>query len=77
MQVFEYTDFSQNLSKVFDIALQNDVIIKNKDGNTYKLASIAKKNMKEKSPFEDVSGVKLNVTTQEIVEILHECRAGI
>ena len=77
MQVFEYTDFSQNLSKVFDIALRNDVIIKNKDGNKYKLAPITKRNMKEKSPFENVSGVKLNVTTQEIVEILHECRAGI
>ena len=76
MRVFEYTDFSQNLSKVFDIALQNDVIIKSKDGNTYKLAFIAKKNKKVKSPFEDVSGVKLNVTTQEIVEILRECRAG-
>jgi hypothetical protein len=74
MQVFEYTDFSKNLSKVFDIALQDDVIIKNKDGNNYKLAPVT---LKDKSPFEDVTGIKLNVTTQEIVEMIREGRAGI
>jgi hypothetical protein len=30
----------------------------------------------DKSPFDNVPREKLNVTTQEIVEILQECRAG-
>jgi predicted nucleic acid-binding protein len=30
-----------------------------------------------KSPFEDIPRIKLEITTQEIVEILNECRAGI
>jgi hypothetical protein len=76
MQAFDYADFSKNLSKVFDIALTDDVIITNKDGNNYKLAPIAQ-TLKEKSPFEDVTGIKLNVTTQEIVEMIRESRAGI
>jgi hypothetical protein len=91
MQVFEYTDFSQNLSKVFDIALNDEVIIKNKDGNNYKLAPIAQTKsanepLKEESPFvsstegsplDEVTPIKLNVTTQEIVEMIRESRAGI
>ncbi|GHV75346.1 hypothetical protein AGMMS49942_01670 [Spirochaetia bacterium] len=30
-----------------------------------------------KSPLEDIPRMKLNITTQEIVELLRECRAGI
>ncbi|GHV40147.1 hypothetical protein AGMMS49546_13470 [Spirochaetia bacterium] len=30
-----------------------------------------------KSPLEDIPRIKLNITTQEIVELLRECRAGI
>jgi hypothetical protein len=33
--------------------------------------------MEGKSPLEDIPRIKLNVTTQEIVEILQECRAGL
>jgi len=29
------------------------------------------------SPLEDIPRIKLDITTQEIVEILRECRAGI
>jgi hypothetical protein len=76
MQMFEYTDFIQNLSKVFDMALVDEVIINNKDGNSYKLLPI--KNKTEwKSPFEDIPCINANITTQEIVEILRESRAGI
>jgi hypothetical protein len=77
MQVFEYTDFSKNLSRVFDIALNDDVIITNKDGNNYKLVPLVNETLKEVSPFDDVTPIKLNVTTQEIVEMIRESRAGI
>ena len=31
----------------------------------------------EKSPFEDIPGIKVNISTQEIVELIRESRAGI
>ena len=31
----------------------------------------------EISLFEDITRIKLDITTQEIVDIIHECRAGI
>ncbi|MDR2632344.1 MAG: prevent-host-death protein [Treponema sp.] len=77
MQVFDYNEFTQNIPKVFSIALSDEVIINNKDGNRYKLLPVNEKNMPEKSPLEDIPRVKLNVTTEEIVEIFRECRAGI
>ncbi len=40
-------------------------------------SAITNDTSKGKSPFEDIPSIKLNVTTQEIVEILRECRAGI
>jgi hypothetical protein len=76
MQVFDYTDFTQNLSKVFDMALVDEVIINNKDGNSYKLLPIKNKT-EGKSPFEDIPCINANITTQKIVEILRESRAGI
>jgi hypothetical protein len=76
MQVFDYVDFTQNMTKVFDTALVDEVIINNKDGNSYKLLPI-KNESEGKSPFEDIPCIKVNITTQEIVEILRESRAGI
>jgi hypothetical protein len=55
----------------------DEVIINNNDGNSYKLLPITKNNQAGKSPFENIPRVKLNITTQEIVEILQECRAGL
>jgi hypothetical protein len=77
MQVFDYNEFGQNMTKVFNAALVDEVIINNSDGNSYKLLPL-KENIKTgKSPFEDIPRVKVNITTQEIVELLRECRAGI
>ncbi|GHV78978.1 hypothetical protein AGMMS49944_07690 [Spirochaetia bacterium] len=77
MQIIEYTDFSQDVSKAFDIALVDEVIITNKNGKDYKLTPVPNKTLEEKSPLENVPGIKVNVTMQQIVEILRECRAGI
>jgi hypothetical protein len=74
MLVFDISEFTKNTSKVFDATLTDEVIINNKDGKSYKLLPIKKT---EKSPFEDIPRIKLDITTQEIVEILHECRAGV
>ncbi|GHU16270.1 hypothetical protein FACS1894163_05310 [Spirochaetia bacterium] len=77
MQVFDYSEFSQDMAKVFDIALVDEVVINNNDGNRYKLLPIKENNNVGKSPFEDIPRIKLNITTQEIVELLNECRAGV
>ena len=73
MLVFDISEFTQDTTKVFNAAQNNEVIINNNDGNSYKLLPIAK----GKSPFENVPRIKLGITTQEIVEIIKECRAGM
>jgi hypothetical protein len=77
MQVFDYNEFTRNISKVFNTALIDEVIINNEDGNSYKLFPIKGKDAAGKSPLENIPRVKLNITTAEIVELLREGRAGI
>jgi hypothetical protein len=72
--VFDVSEFVKNAAKIFNSALTDEVIINNDDGNSYKLLPIKQTG---ESPFEDIPRIKLDITTQEIVEILHECRAGI
>ena len=59
---------------VLDAALTDEVIIKNNDGNNYKLLPVKQLS---KTPFDNIPRVKLGITTQEIVETIRECRAGI
>jgi hypothetical protein len=77
MQVFDFAEFTQDIPKAFRTALVDEVIINNNDGNRYKLIPISKNDRAGKSPLEDIPRIKLNITTQEIVEILQECRAGL
>ena len=77
MLVIDVSDFFQNAEKIFDAALTDDVIINNKDGKSYRLFPVIDNDKKGKSPLENIPCVKLNVTTQEIVEIIRENRAGI
>jgi hypothetical protein len=77
MQVFDYNDFTQNITKVFNAALVDEVIINNTNGNSYKLLPIKNNVATGKSPIEGIPCIKAKITTQEIVEILRECRAGI
>ena len=72
MLVFDVSEFTRDVSKVFNAALTEEVIINN-DGNSYRLLPMEPKG---KSPFDNVPRVKLGITTQEIVEIIRECRAG-
>ena len=77
MLIIDYTEFTRDITKAFKIALYDEVIINNSDGNKYKLVPVIENQSAEKSPLEDIPRIKLNITTQEIVEILHECRAGL
>ena len=75
MQVFDFSEFTQDIPKVFYTALVDEVIINN-DGNRYKLLPIRENEPAGNSPFDDIPRIKLNITTKEIVELLQECRAG-
>jgi hypothetical protein len=77
MLVFDYTDFNRDATKIFEAALTDEVIVHNKDGNRYKILPIENENQTGKSPLEDIPYIEANITTQEIVELLRESRAGI
>jgi hypothetical protein len=50
---------------------------KPKDGNRYKILPIRDDKQTGKSPLEDIPYIEADITTQEIVELLRESRAGI
>jgi hypothetical protein len=77
MLIFEYTDFTEDATKIFNAVLTNEVIVNAKDGNRYKILPIKNENKIGKSPFEDIPCIEANITKQEIVELLRESRAGI
>jgi hypothetical protein len=76
MLVFSISDFTQNATKVFDAALTDEVIVNNEDGKSYKILPISD-NKKGKSPLEDIPYITADITTQEIVGLIRESRAGI
>jgi hypothetical protein len=73
MKVYKYSEARQNFSTVFNAALKEEVIITKKDGNKFKLTSMTKKN--KKSPL-DIEGINTDVTTQEIIDAIRECKEG-
>jgi hypothetical protein len=75
MQVIDYTEFTRNMGKAFDTALVEEVIIDN-NGNRFQLVALKEENNTGKSPLEDIPRIKLDITTQEIVELLREGRGG-
>jgi len=77
MQVIDFAEFTQDISKAFRAALFDEVIINNSDGKQYKLLPIKENSSLGKSPLEDIPRIKLSITTDEIVEILQESRAGL
>jgi|TergutMp193P3_1026864.scaffolds.fasta_scaffold144171_2 hypothetical protein len=77
MLVFSISDFSQNMENVFDAALTNEVIVNNNNGRSYKILPVKNDNKKGKSPLEDIPFITADITTQEIIELIRESRAGI
>ena len=77
MLVFDFYEFMQDTTKVFDAALTDEVIVNNKDGSSYKILPIKNGKERKKSPLEDIPYITADITTKEIVELLRENRAGI
>ena len=71
MKVFNYSEARQNFSKLLNTALNEDVVIKRKDGSRFKLVPIIDK--KPSSPF-DVDSIESDISTSEIVDIIREGR---
>lgn len=73
MKVFTYSEARQNLSKLLEIAQKEEVEIRRRDGTVFSLTT---KKQEIKSPF-DVSGIKTNVSTQDILDAVRESRKGL
>ena len=71
MKVYTYSEARQKFSTVLDIAKSEDVIIKRRGGETFKIIFTKS----SKSPF-DVAGIKTKTTTKDILNAIKESRAG-
>jgi len=71
MKVYTYSEARQKFSTVLDTAKTEDVIIKRRGGETFKIIFTKS----PKSPF-DVAGVKTKATTKDILDAVKESRAG-
>lgn len=70
MRMFTYSEAVQDLSSLLEIAQRDGSVgIRHKDGKSYKLQPMALKG----SPL-DVGSVDIDITTDEIVEIIREGR---
>lgn len=73
MKVYTYSEARQKLSMILDMARSEEVIIKRRGGETFKVVF----NQSDKSPF-DVPGVKelkTKVKTQDILDAVRESRS--
>jgi hypothetical protein len=75
MRIYNYSQARQNFTSVLNIALKEEVVIRRKDGSRFRIVPIIE-DKKEKSPLEGIKGVKANVTTSELIEIIREGREG-
>jgi antitoxin (DNA-binding transcriptional repressor) of toxin-antitoxin stability system len=73
MKIYKYSEARQNFATVLNTALKEEVIITRKDGNRFKLVPINKKS--KRSPL-DIEGIDTDITTEEILDVLRECREG-
>jgi antitoxin (DNA-binding transcriptional repressor) of toxin-antitoxin stability system len=73
MRIYKYSEARQNFSTVLNTALKEEVIITRKDGNRFKLIAIKKRS--KKSPL-DIEGIDTDITTEEILDVIRECREG-
>lgn len=69
MKVYTYSEARQNLATVLNIAKSEEVIIKRRGGESFKIIFLKS----PKSPF-DVAGVKTKATTKDILDAVKESR---
>ena len=69
MRVFTYSEARKRLSEVLDLAENDEVIIKRRNGDTFSL----KRTRKAVSPL-DIEGIKLDISTIELIAAIRESR---
>ncbi len=72
MKVFTYSEARQHLSDVLNIAQNEEVEIRRRDGQVF---SIVSKKIIPDSPF-DIEGIETNVKGNDILSAVKESRAG-
>ena len=71
MKVYTYSEARQKLSMLLDIARSEEIIIKRRCGESFRLIA----NKPNRSPF-DVPGIRTKATTQDILDAVQESRSG-
>ena len=70
MRVFTYSEARKRLARVLDLARKEEVLIKRRGGETFRLTRTSPR----QSPF-DVPGVKTRATTKDILDAVAESRS--
>jgi hypothetical protein len=73
MQVYNYNTLNRNIGSLLNDAIADDVIIHNYKGKDFRITPLFQEIEKE-SPFEHVPCLNLNISTEEIVNIIRESR---
>jgi hypothetical protein len=73
MRVFTYSEARQNLASLLDLAQNEDVEIRRKDGSRCILRAKAPDS---RSPL-DVPGIETDASTDDILDALHEVRGRV
>lgn len=71
MKAFTYSEARQNLASLLELALNEDVEIRRRDGSTFILRA---KRSPDRSPL-DVPGISTQVRTEDILEAIRDSRA--
>ena len=71
MRVFTYSEARQRLSEVLDTARREEVLIRRRGGETFRLTY----DVSRKSPF-DVPAVKTKATTRDILAAIRKSRSS-
>jgi len=69
MLVFTYSEARKKLAEVLDLAKENEVLIKRRNGDTFSLSQVRRGS----SPL-DVPGLSVEVTTNDLVAAVREGR---
>jgi antitoxin (DNA-binding transcriptional repressor) of toxin-antitoxin stability system len=70
MKVFTYSEARQHLAKLLDLAREEEVEIRRRDGTIF---SLTVKQPSTRSPF-DVPGIDTAATTEDILDAVAESR---
>ena len=74
MRTYNYLEAQQNLAGVLNTSLTQDVVVREKNGQRFKIIPI--KESINQSPFE-VAGINTDIKTEEIVKILRQSRTRL